>query len=222
MCYHLTTLPKTAETKMPTVTEALDRFTLIAGAGSKNNNEACAMTALAWAAGEAWSDTPNCDSPLLTSLVIRANDADSTTVEQRRAMVLAGEHGIIDTWWVPTQTVLFELSQSKGDGADRVIELIGRIAAWNTATPKIRANLRSANLYGANLSGADLYGANLSGADLSGADLSGADLSGADLSRADLRSANLRSANLRCATGDQYTTLPEGWKVNQAGLIVKD
>ena len=87
------------------------------------------------------------------------------------------------------------------------------------------ANLYGANLYGANLYRANLSGANLSGADLSGANLYGADLSGAnlyraDLSGADLYGADLSGANLYRARGDQYTTLPDGWKVDADGWVV--
>jgi hypothetical protein len=108
------------------------------------------------------------------------------------------------------------------------------------------ADLRSADLSGAVLSGAVLRSADLSGAvlrsavlrsavlrsaDLSGAVLRSADLSGADLSGAVLRSADLRSADLsgavlsgavlRSARGNAFTALPPGYKVNEAGLIVK-
>ncbi|MFZ5863002.1 MAG: pentapeptide repeat-containing protein [Nitrospirota bacterium] len=65
-------------------------------------------------------------------------------------------------------------------------------------------------------SGAYLSGANPYGANLSGAYLYGAYLYGANLSR-----ANLSGAYLSRATGDIATTLPDGWKVNKAGLVVK-
>ena len=94
------------------------------------------------------------------------------------------------------------------------------------------ANLRDADLRGAylgdaNLRGADLRGAYLGGADLRGADLRGADLrdaylGGANLRGANLRGANLRGANLRGATGNEWTTLPAGYRVNDSGLIVQD
>ncbi len=103
------------------------------------------------------------------------------------------------------------------------------------------ANLGDANLGGANLGGADLRGANLRGANLWDADLRGANLRGANLWDADLRDANLRGAdlwdaNLRGANlwdadirganldqtrGNAYTTLPFGYKVTDAGLIVR-
>jgi len=114
------------------------------------------------------------------------------------------------------------------------------------------ANLRGADLGGANLRDADLGDANLRGADLGGADLrdayigdadlrgaylGGADLRGANLGGADLRGANLRDAYLRDAylgdaylrgaylrgaTGNEWTTLPAGYRVNDSGLIVQD
>ena len=78
------------------------------------------------------------------------------------------------------------------------------------------------NLRGADLGGAYLGGADLRGADLGGADLRGADLRGADLRGADLRGADLGGANLRGATGNEWTTLPAGYRVNDSGLIVRD
>ena len=66
--------------------------------------------------------------------------------------------------------------------------------------------------YRADLTGAYLNGANLSRAYLYGAVLSGADLTGADLSR----------ANLFGARGDEHTILPEGYRVNDDGYIVKE
>ena len=53
------------------------------------------------------------------------------------------------------------------------------------------------------------------------ANLTGADLSGADLRGADLRGANLGDANLDQTRGNAYTTLPFGYKVTDAGLIVR-
>ena len=83
------------------------------------------------------------------------------------------------------------------------------------------ADLTSADLRGANLTSADLRGADLRGANLRGANLTGANLTGADLSDADLSGANLTGANLRDARGNEYTRLPDGWKVNDSGLVVK-
>jgi len=89
------------------------------------------------------------------------------------------------------------------------------------------ADLRGAYLRGANLGGADLGGADLRGADLRGADLRGADLrdaylGGANLWDANLWDANLRGADLRGATGNEWTRLPAGYRVNDSGLIVRD
>jgi len=123
-----------------------------------------------------------------------------------------------------------------------------QLVLWAIAADDLRgANLRGANLRGANLGGADLGGADLRGADLRGADLRGADLRGADLRDAylgganlrgaDLRGAylggaylgganlgdaNLRGAYLRGATGNEWTRLPAGYRVNDSGLIVRD
>src|SRR4051812_26185643 len=83
-----------------TIDEALNKFALVGGSGgSEETGKACAMTALAWVAGEAWTDRPPCAHRLLASLVIQANDAKGTTLEQRQELVKAGEDGVIDTWW---------------------------------------------------------------------------------------------------------------------------
>ena len=84
------------------------------------------------------------------------------------------------------------------------------------------AYLRGANLGGADLGGADLGGADLRDANLRGADLRGAYLGGAYLGGANLGDANLRDANLRGATGNEWTRLPAGYRVNDSGLIVRD
>ena len=47
-----------------------------------------------------------------------------------------------------------------------------------------------------------------------------ADLAGADLSRADLNGANLYGANLTWGRGDSWTRLPDGYRVDDTGLIV--
>ena len=66
------------------------------------------------------------------------------------------------------------------------------------------AHARAGHLAGANLAGADLTGAYLTWADLTWADLTGADLAGADLAG---------------ARGDRRTLLPDGWRVNDAGIV---
>jgi hypothetical protein len=84
------------------------------------------------------------------------------------------------------------------------------------------ADLRSADLRYADLGYANLRYANLRSADLRSANLGFANLRYANLRSADLRSANLGFADLRYATGNKYTLLPDGWIVNDAGLIVKE
>ena len=129
------------------------------------------------------------------------------------------------------------------DPVDPVQLVLWAIAADNLRGADLRgANLRGADLGGAYLRGADLGDANLRdaylrGADLRGANLGGADLRGANLGGADLRGANLRDAylrdaylgdaylrgaNLRGATGNEWTKLPAGYRVNDSGLIVQD
>ena len=43
----------------------------------------------------------------------------------------------------------------------------------------------------------------------------------ADLTGANLTGADLTGANLTGAKGNEYTTLPAGWKVDESGLIVR-
>ena len=57
---------------------------------------------------------------------------------------------------------------------------------------------------------------------LGGAYLRGANLGGANLGDANLGGANLGDAYLRGATGNERTTLPAGYRVNDSGLIVAD
>jgi hypothetical protein len=228
-----------------TVEEALERFELVAGAGSETSNQACVMTLLAWVAGEAWTDHPPCSHPTLASLAVRANDDDTTTAEQRAELVRAGETGLLDTWWVPTTVVMHALASAPKDSTvfERAMSVAEYVSTWKVDKPRPNlygaylhsanlssanlssaylrsADLRGADLSSANLSGANLSSANLSSANLSGADLSSANLSSANLSSAYLHSADLRGANLRGARGDAYTRLPAGWMVDPSGLIV--
>ena len=157
-----------------TVDEALDRFALIASAGSENTNKACAMTALAWIAGEDWSDRPVCAHPLLASWVIDVNDLDTTTVEQRQDLIRAGETGVIDTRLVPTAVLLDCWSRAAGSGVSKVLNVISLVAAWKAATSHVPPDIVYANLTGVNLRYADLRDANLRYADLRYADLTDA------------------------------------------------
>ena len=184
---------------MHTIDEALSTFSLIPGMGSEADKKACAMTLLSWINGDEWSDHPECAHRLIADLVIRANDDVATTPEMRAELVRLGVHGVLDTWWIPVQVILWSLSTNEGDKMPathykRMVHALPRIAAWKAE--KARVDLYGANLYGANLSGANLYGADLYGANLSRADLGGADLSEANLSEADLSEADLSGANL--------------------------
>ena len=98
-----------------------------------------------------------------------------------------------------------------------------QLVLWAIAADDLGgAYLRGANLGGADLGGADLGGADLRDANLRGADLRGAYLGGAYLGGANLGDANLRGAYLRGATGNEWTRLPAGYRVNDSGLIVRD
>lgn len=80
-----------SETEPRTVGQALERFELVGGtAGSESDGTACAMSLLSWVDGSAWSDHPECAYPRLADVVVAANDAKATTVEQRVELVRAG------------------------------------------------------------------------------------------------------------------------------------
>lgn len=188
-----------------TVDDALNRFTLIDGQGD-GDTTACAMTALAWVAGEAWTDHPRCANRALASLVIAANDADDTTVEDRRHIVREGATGVIGTWWVPDSVVARAVASIDADPVTRALGVIAVVRWWAASDTKPDANLTRADLTGAYLADADLTRANLADANLADANLTGADLA---------------DANLTGAKGDAGTCLPVGWHVNDRGLIVK-
>jgi hypothetical protein len=223
------------------VDEALDRFELIQGTGSLDENRGCAMTVLSWMAGESWTDSLPCTNTVLRANVIAANDANNATSTHRAEMVRAGVDGILDTWWVPDQVVAWGLVDKDTPYVDRVIAAVKKIAAWkvthdrpnlgganlgganlgganlrdaNLRDANLRdANLRGANLRGANLRDANLGGANLRGANLGGANLGGANLGGANLGGANLGGANLGGANLGGADANEWTTWPVGFAV---------
>ena len=184
------------------IEQALSEFELIGGVGSEAEKKACAMTLLAWVCGEEWSDHPPCASRLIANNVVAANDARSTTKEMRRALVVVGERGVLDTWWVPDEVVALGLALREGESADvyeRTLRLLARIVEWKEHKQR-----------------PDLSRAVLSRAVLSGADLSGADLRGAVLSRADLSRADLRGA-----VGIPWGGMPDGWELSATGLWVR-
>jgi hypothetical protein len=231
----------TAMTDTRTIDDALGKFRLIAGPGSEQAGEACVMTALAWTAGLPWSDHPECAHPALAELIIRSQDDPSTSEQQRRELLRAGVEGVLDTWWVPTEVIVYAMATAPRDATpfERALHVEWFIAGWKQT--KERHNLADAYLADANLADAYLAGANLADAYLAGANLAGAYLAGAYLARANLADAylagayladanlaganlagaNLADAYLAGAKGNQYTKLPAGWKVNEAGLIVK-
>ena len=217
-----------SETEPRTVGQALERFELVGGtAGSESDGTACAMSLLSWVDGSVWSDHPECAYPRLADVVIAANDAAATTVEQRVELVRAGVTGVLDTWWLPGVVVAWAIAEGIKAGDDPVARALATMAAvgrWKTSEVKPRPVLRGAVLRGADLRGAVLSRAVLSGADLSRADLSDADLSravlsDAVLSDADLSDADLSGAGLSGARGNKWTMLPDGWQVTGAGAI---
>ena len=217
-----------SETEPRTVDQALERFELVGGTpGSESDGTACAMSLLSWVDGSVWSDHPECAYPRLADVVIAANDAAATTVEQRVELVRAGVTGVLDTWWLPGVVVAWAIAEGIKAGDDPVARALATMAAvgrWKTSEVKPRPDLRGADLRDAVLSGADLRDAVLSRAVLRDAVLRDAVLSravlrGADLRDADLRGADLRGAVLSGARGNKWTMLPDGWQVTGAGAI---
>jgi hypothetical protein len=82
-------------------------------------------------------------------------------------------------------------------------------------------HLRDANLAGTDLRGADFTGAVLREAHLESADLRGADLTHADLSRANLADTYLTGANLTGAQWPDDAPVPEGWKRESSGRLLR-
>ena len=92
-----------------TIDEALAKFDLVNGVGN-GQDTACVMSAISWVAGEAFGDAPSCAHPALRRIAIGANDHPDTTPEQRAEILKAGEFGLIDTWWVPTEVIVAAMS----------------------------------------------------------------------------------------------------------------
>ena len=174
-----------------TLDETLERFTLISGSGSEEANTACAMTALSWMRGEAWTDSMPCAHPLIRRNVINANDAATTTAEMRAELVRAGVDGVIDTWWVPTEVIVWALAQAPRDVSvyEQTLAAVRLVGEWKHTKQR-------PDLAGAYLAGAYLTRAYLAGAYLARADLTRANLTRADLTRANLTDANLADAYL--------------------------
>ena len=207
-----------------TVDEALTRFALVEGVGD-GDTTACPMSALNWIRyGDGkWTDAPECAHPLIRSVVIQVSDDERRTTPAMRAeIVRAGEHGILDTWWIPTEVVVWALSHDRGTDPptpfDRLMTVLRRVATWKDT--RARINLAGADLTDANLTPADLTRADLTRANLAGANLTRANLTDANLTRANLAGVNLTNANLTDAKGSAATVLPAGWMVSDAGLIV--
>ena len=140
-----------------TLEEAFGRFKLINGQGSEADNEACAMTLLAWICGEEWDDHPDCTHSLIADAVIRANDAKGTTPAKRRKLVELGREGALDTWWIPVEVIAYLLVRKPKKGQELPEEtpyatatrLLRSVAKWKK--DRQRPNLTDANLTDANL-----------------------------------------------------------------------
>ena len=211
---------------MHTIDEALEKFELIGGStGSEAEHKACAMSLLAWVNGDEWGDAMSCAHPLIRQQVIATNDHPDTTAEDRKTLVRLGEHGVIDTWWVPVEVVLAGIgSVREATQLERTVAMLTYVTAWKDDRQRpdlARAHLAGADLAGANLARADLAGANLAGANLAGANLAGANLAGADLARAYLTGANLAGANLYATSAAAARNIPDGYKVTNSGLLVR-
>ena len=175
------------------IEEALSEFELIGGAGNEADKKACAMTLLAWVCGEAWTDHPPCANKVIANNVIYANDHSATTSEMRRELVIAGEKGVLDTWWVPDDVVAFSLAVRDGESSDvyeRTLRMLARVTEWkgNKERPV----------------------------------LTDADLTDAVLTDAVLTRAVLTGADLTRAVGAPWGGMPAGWKLSGSGLWVKD
>ena len=136
--------------------EALDRFELVQGDGDAESR-ACVMTAISWMTGEAWSDAPSCAHPVLRSMTISANDAEDTSPEDRAAILLAGETGLVDTWWLPATVVAAAMARpcpAEGEelpdetAVERVLRTLAAVSAWKELG-RPRPDLQGADLQGA-------------------------------------------------------------------------
>ena len=223
---------------MHTIDEALGRFCLEKGTGD-GKETACAMTMLSWVHDETWTDSPDCAHPVIRNNVVNVNDTELSH-EQRAEIVRRGEYGVLDTWWIPTEVVVWAFSGERGEkisGYERLLRALTRIADWKTNKAKpnlvgadlvgaylVGANLAGAYLVGANLARAYLVGANLARANLVGADLAGANLVGADLVGANLVGADLAGADLVGAYlvgAYRPSDPPDGWESNADGFLVR-
>ena len=90
---------------MTDVQERLGRVTVLkAGSHSPPNGEltACVMEAVAYVAGEPWSDHPACASSVITAFMIAWNDGLPNDIERTRLLApliptLIGTRGVKDT-----------------------------------------------------------------------------------------------------------------------------
>ena len=130
--------------------------------------------------------------------------------------------------WPPRDDGAEQPRRSTRSGVQAAITVIGRRDAKREI---MRINLVQAGLGSADLSGADLSSAVLAGAILTGANLRGAVLDGADLTSADLAYAFLGGAYLRGAVLDgadlsgaewpDDEPVPEGWKRDSSGRLLR-
>lgn len=193
-----------------TAEEALSRFTLVEGSGN-GQDTACAMTALAWMAGEEWTSRPKCAHPLLAKWVINFSDRPGTTESERAAIVRAGVDAILDTWWVPNQVILAAWANTPND----VMSILNYVASWKAANPKVDPCLAEANLSGLtleyiNLTKMDLTGVNFSTTHFVSVGLQDGIMNDANFEEAYLQDTNFNGASLSNANFSKavfYSTL---------------
>ena len=202
-----------------TIDEALAKFDLVNGVGN-GQDTACVMSAISWVAGEAFGDAPSCAHPALRCIAIGANDHPDTTPEQRAEILKAGEFGLIDTWWVPTEVIVAAMSPGP--------------VAWPSCS-RCGVELRRAGASGWRAAeGGDLKcGEPLEAHEppegwappkdeRTAVEKVLAVLGALTWWKEDKQRPGLAGAYLAGARGNQFTKLPKGWKVDEAtGLIVK-
>lgn len=129
--------------------------TLKHGAHKENSDEMCAMEAVAYVAGEPWSDHPQCACPVIGAFMRAWNDAISEDADRTRLLGpliprLVGTRGstalevrrstMAADWLIRTHTVAW-LRLAKLDSQADLLAALPEIAAWAAAWAAARADL---------------------------------------------------------------------------------